>query len=74
VICCLFDPWIRDPRWVKKQDPDPGSGSGLTIPDHISESLEKNFWVKNTKKFLMRMRIRDPESQGMEKIQLRDPG
>jgi hypothetical protein len=18
-----FDPWIRDPRWVKSQDPDP---------------------------------------------------
>ncbi len=20
----FFDPWIRDPGWVKKQDPDPG--------------------------------------------------
>jgi hypothetical protein len=19
-----FDPWIRDPGWVKNQDPDPG--------------------------------------------------
>jgi hypothetical protein len=25
-IRCLFDPWIRDPRWVKRQDSDPGSG------------------------------------------------
>ncbi len=20
-----FDPWIRDPGWMKNQDPDPGS-------------------------------------------------
>ncbi len=23
-IRCLFDPWIREPGWVKNQDPDPG--------------------------------------------------
>jgi|688.fasta_scaffold1326349_1 hypothetical protein len=23
-IRCLFDPWIRDPGWIKKQDTDPG--------------------------------------------------
>ncbi len=23
-IRCLFDPWIRDPGWVRNQDPDPG--------------------------------------------------
>ncbi len=23
-IRCLFDPWIRDPGWVKNQDQDPG--------------------------------------------------
>jgi hypothetical protein len=40
----LFDPWIRDPGWVKNQDPDPGSG--MNIPDHIFESLETIFWVK----------------------------
>jgi hypothetical protein len=28
--------------------PDPGSG--MNIPDHFSESLETNFWVKNTEK------------------------
>jgi hypothetical protein len=32
---CLFDPWIRDPGWVKNQE-----------PEHISESLETIFWVK----------------------------
>jgi hypothetical protein len=21
---CLFDPWIRDPGWVKYKDPNPG--------------------------------------------------
>jgi hypothetical protein len=24
------------------------SGSGMNNPDHISESLDTNFWVKNT--------------------------
>ncbi len=47
-IRCHFDPWIRDPRWVKNQDPDAGSGSGMNIPDHISESAETTFWVENT--------------------------
>ncbi len=23
-IRCIFDPWIREPEWVKNQDPDPG--------------------------------------------------
>jgi hypothetical protein len=27
----------------KKQDPDPGSGSGMNNQDHISESLETMF-------------------------------
>jgi hypothetical protein len=31
-IQCLFDPWIRDPGWVKIKDP----GSGVNNPDHIS--------------------------------------
>ncbi len=30
----FFDPWIRDPGWVKSKDPDPGSG--MNNPDHIS--------------------------------------
>jgi len=30
----------------KIQDPDPKSGSGMNIPDHIFESLETIFWVK----------------------------
>jgi hypothetical protein len=30
----------------KKQDPDPGSG--MNMPDHISEILETIFGVKNT--------------------------
>jgi hypothetical protein len=37
-IRCLFDPWTRDS--------DPGSGSGMNNPDHISESLETIVWVK----------------------------
>jgi hypothetical protein len=32
----------------KNQDPDPGTGSGMNNPGQISESLETNFWVKNT--------------------------
>jgi hypothetical protein len=42
------------------------SGSGMNNPDHISESLETNFWVKILKFF-----DADPGS-GMEKIQIRD--
>jgi hypothetical protein len=25
----LFGPWVRDRGWVKNQDPNPGSGSGM---------------------------------------------
>jgi hypothetical protein len=42
-----FCPW--DQGWVKNQDPDPGSRSGMNITDHISESLETIFWVKMLK-------------------------
>jgi hypothetical protein len=31
----------------KNHDPDPGFGSGINIPDHISEILETTFWVIN---------------------------
>jgi hypothetical protein len=37
-----------DPGWVKNQDPNPGSGFGMDIPDHTSENLETMFWVKKT--------------------------
>ncbi len=33
----------------KNQDPDPESG--MNIPDHISDSLETIFWIRNTKFF-----------------------
>jgi hypothetical protein len=46
-IRCLFDPWIRDPGWVKNQD----SGSEMNNPDHIYESLETIFWIKILKFF-----------------------
>jgi hypothetical protein len=32
----LFSGADPDPWWIKKQYPDPGSGSGMNIPDHIS--------------------------------------
>jgi hypothetical protein len=40
---------IRDPGWVKNQDP--GSGSGMNNPDHISKILESIFGVKILKFF-----------------------
>ncbi len=40
-----------DPGWVKNQDPDPESGSGMNIPDYISESLETFFGLKILKFF-----------------------
>ncbi len=44
----------------------PGSGMGkksifgIRDEDHISESLETIFWVRNTLHFLMQIRIREP--------------
>jgi hypothetical protein len=35
----------------KIRDPDPGFGSGMNNPDHISESLETIFWAKILKFF-----------------------
>ncbi len=35
----------------KNQDSDPGSGSGMNIPDQIFESLETIFGVKKILKF-----------------------
>ncbi len=59
---------------------DPGSGSGMNILDHISQSLEIIFWIKLLK-FLERMRIRDPgifmtldPGSEMEKIRIWEPG
>ncbi len=64
----LFDPWIRDPGWVKIRirirDPDPE----LSNPDHISESLETIFWVK-----ILELFDADP-GFAMEKIRIRNPG
>jgi hypothetical protein len=45
-IRCLFDPWIRDTGRVKT-----GPEAGMNNPDHISESLETNFWAKILKLF-----------------------
>jgi hypothetical protein len=45
-----------------------GSRSGMDNADHISERLEKNFWVKILKFF-----DADPGSR-MEEIRIRDPG
>jgi hypothetical protein len=65
-IRCFFDSWIRDPGWVKKHDPDPGFGSGINNPDHISESLETSFWVK-----ILKFSDADPVSGN---LLARDPG
>jgi hypothetical protein len=47
------------------------SGSGNSIPDHISESLDTIFWVKKCSNSLMRIRnLFDPGS-GIEKFGFR---
>jgi hypothetical protein len=43
----------------KNQDPDQGSGSEMSIPDHISESLETIFVLKILKFFDV---VPDPRS------------
>jgi hypothetical protein len=40
---------ILDLEWVINQDPD--TGSGMNIPDRISESLEKEFFGLKIQKF-----------------------
>jgi hypothetical protein len=57
VLFVLFDPWIRGEK---------KSGSGMNIPDHISESLEIIFWVKNS--LLIRIRYLFDPGAGMEKF------
>ncbi len=70
-ILFLFGLLLRDPGWVIKSR----SGSGVNNPDHISESLETIFLVKNTQTLWCGSgiwNIFDPGS-GMEKIRIRDP-
>jgi hypothetical protein len=52
-ILCLFYPWIRDPGWVKNQDPDAGSRTGMNIQYHISKSLEQFLGLKILKFFIV---------------------
>ncbi len=63
-------------------DPDPGSGtflspwirdSGLTSPDHISDSLETIFWFKYLNS-LKRMRIRESSFPWIRDGKNSDPG
>jgi hypothetical protein len=42
----------------KNLDLDPGSGSGMKVPVHISESLETIFWVKK----ILKSYDADPDS------------
>jgi hypothetical protein len=42
-IRCLFDPWIRDPGWVKKQDQDPGSKIQVENPGSYFREFRNNF-------------------------------
>jgi hypothetical protein len=75
----LCNPWntlLYTVLRIRIRDPVPFwplyPGSGMNNPDHISESLETNFWVKILKLF-----DADPGSRiwsGMEKIWIRDPG
>jgi hypothetical protein len=78
VIWCFLDPCFRDLRWVQCHHPDPGSGSEMINPDHISKRLETIFCFKILKFF-----DGDPGSgigknsdsgSRMEKIWIRDPG
>jgi septal ring factor EnvC (AmiA/AmiB activator) len=51
-VHCVADPGSsafyrsRDPGWVK--NPDPGSGSGMNNPDHVSKGLKSQFFGYNT--------------------------
>ncbi len=78
VIRCFLDPCFRDLRWVKYHHPDPGSGSEMINPDHISKRLKTIFCFKILKFFDGDPgsgigKNSDPGSR-MEKIWIRDPG
>jgi len=60
---------FRDTGWVKIQDPDPGSGSGMNIPDHISESLETIYLGLKILKF-----FEAEQDQGSGIFSTMDPG
>jgi hypothetical protein len=81
-IRCLFDPWIRDLRWVKNQDPETGLEKNNL--DHFPRA-EKIFLRLKDLNSLTRPKFfnadLDPGSgtfltldpgSGMEKIQIRD--
>ncbi len=65
----------RDPGWVKSQDPDPGSGSGMKAWIIFPRAWKPFFWVKILKFFdaYPGSWIRD-QGSGMEKIWIRNPG
>ncbi len=66
-IRCLFDPWIRDPGWVKNKNPDPE----ITTRINFSGSGFLVFWFKILEFFDVdpgKKKIRS----GMEKIWIRD--
>ncbi len=69
-IWCLFDPWIRDPEYVKSQDPDPGSGSGWTTQIIFPRAWKLFFWVKYLNS-LMRIWLEKIRSR-MEKNRIQD--
>jgi hypothetical protein len=60
----------KNPDPECKKNPDPGSGSGMNIPDHFSESLETVFWFKKTKFFDADP---DPGSGSAFRLGTRDP-
>jgi hypothetical protein len=69
-IRCFFDPWIRDPGWVKSQDPDPGWTCRIIFP----RSWKQFFGLKYFSS-LMRIRIREYFWHRIRngKIRIRDP-
>jgi hypothetical protein len=65
-IRCLFDPWIRDPGWVKKiririRDEQPGSYG-------ISKSLKKQFLGLKYLNSLMRIQDGKNSDPGWKKF------
>jgi hypothetical protein len=63
-IRCLSDPWIRDPGWVKNQDPDHKKKTFFGLKYLNSFDLDPGCGMK-------KIRIRDPAS-GMETSRIRD--
>ncbi len=65
-IRCLFDPWIRDPVWVKIQGPRSGSGMNIFLTLDPGFGMEK--FASGMEKFGSGIRDKHPGFATLPKL------